>query len=173
MSPGTNLYYHVQYYCFVLCMALLHETPNCKENTPEVSGRGKNEYFTNDSLYTLAPSHHNQRKLPRWARSWYQKIFIYDTFKKIPIPESDVIDVAKRDENLAAFLSFSPIYRWEVDEYSDHIEVRFIDLRYRSKDYYPFVAVVQLDYDLNIICSYTGWIFSEKKLRKKLDYLPH
>ncbi|MBY6023612.1 metal-dependent hydrolase [Priestia flexa] len=101
------------------------------------------------------------------------KIFIYDTFKKVPIPESDVIDVAKRDENLAAFLSFSPIYRWEVDEYSDHIEVRFIDLRYRSKDYYPFVAVVQLDYDLNIICSYTGWIFSEKKLRKKLDYLPH
>ncbi|MDW8517692.1 metal-dependent hydrolase [Priestia flexa] len=107
------------------------------------------------------------------GRAVGQKIFIYDTFKKIPIPESDIIDVAKRDENLAAFLSFSPIYRWEVDEYSDHIEVRFIDLRYRSKDYYPFVAVVQLDYDLNIICSYTGWIFSEKKLRKKLDYLPH
>ncbi|WP_210611147.1 metal-dependent hydrolase [Priestia flexa] len=107
------------------------------------------------------------------GRAVGQKIFIYDTFKKVPIPESDVIDVAKRDENLAAFLSFSPIYRWEVDEYSDHIEVRFIDLRYRSKDYYPFVAVVQLDYDLNIICSYTGWIFSEKKLRKKLDYLPH
>jgi inner membrane protein len=107
------------------------------------------------------------------GRAIGEEIFIYDTFDKVPIPESAVIEVAKKDENLSAFLSFSPIYRWELDEYNDHIEVRFIDLRYRSKDYYPFVAVVQLDYDLNIICSYTGWIFSEKKLRKKLDYLPH
>ncbi|TYR79234.1 metal-dependent hydrolase [Priestia megaterium] len=107
------------------------------------------------------------------GRAVGKEVFIYDTFEKIPIPESEAIKVAQQDENLAAFLSFSPIYRWELDEYDDHIEVRFIDLRYRSKDYYPFVAVVQLDYDLNIICSYTGWIFSEKKLRKKLDYLPN
>jgi inner membrane protein len=100
------------------------------------------------------------------------EIIIYDQFDKVPIPKSDIIDAAKKDKNLSAFLSFSPVYRWEIEEYSDHIEVRFIDLRYRSKDYYPFVAVVQLDYDLNIICSYTGWIFSEQKLRKKLDYLP-
>ncbi|EEL36279.1 Beta-lactamase domain protein [Bacillus cereus Rock3-28] len=46
-------------------------------------------------------------------------------------------------------------------------------MRYRSKDYYPFVAIVQLDQNLNIINSYTGWIFSEEKLRKKLELLPH
>lgn len=107
------------------------------------------------------------------GRAIKNKVIVYDQFDKVPIPESDIIDAAKEDRNLSAFLSFSPVYRWEIEEYNDHIEVRFIDLRYRSKDYYPFVAVVQLDYDLNIICSYTGWIFSEQKLRKKLDYLPN
>jgi inner membrane protein len=101
------------------------------------------------------------------------EIKVHDVFERMEEPSSALMEAAKQDENLSAFLSFSPIYRFETAEYSDHIEVRFIDLRYRSKGYYPFVAVVQLDFDLNIICSYTGWIFSEKKLRKKLDYLPN
>jgi inner membrane protein len=105
-------------------------------------------------------------------RSIDGEIIIQDTFDRLPIPHSPVIDAARKDENLAAFLSFSPVYRWEIEEYNDHHEVRFIDLRYRSKGYYPFVAVVQLDLDLNIVSSYTGWIFSEKKLRKKLELLP-
>ncbi|KJE28269.1 hypothetical protein LG52_2725 [Geobacillus kaustophilus] len=58
-------------------------------------------------------------------------------------------------------------------EYDDYYEVRFTDLRYRSKGYYPFVAVVQLDRNLNIVSSYTGWIFSEGKLRKKLELAPN
>ncbi|MBM7704428.1 metal-dependent hydrolase [Metabacillus iocasae] len=107
------------------------------------------------------------------GRAINKEVVTFDSFDRVPVPDSDVIAAAKKDKNLSAFLSFSPVYRWEIEEYNDHIEVRFIDLRYRSKDYYPFVAVVQLDYDLNIICSYTGWIFSEKKLRKKLDYLPN
>ena len=54
------------------------------------------------------------------------------------------LDAAKKDENLSAFLSFSPVYRWEVDEYDDSYEVRFIDLRYRSKDYYPLSLLFNL-----------------------------
>lgn len=106
------------------------------------------------------------------ARAMNYEIVIHDKFNKCPIPNTPVIKAAKKDKNLSAFLSFSPVYRWEVDEYDDHYEVRFIDLRYRSKGYYPFVAVVQLDLHLNIVSSYTGWIFSEKKLRKKLELLP-
>ncbi|WP_078549856.1 metal-dependent hydrolase [Litchfieldia alkalitelluris] len=106
------------------------------------------------------------------ARSKDYEITIQDKFEKCPIPDTPVINAAKKDENISAFLSFSPVYRWEVDEFSDHYEVRFIDLRYRSKGYYPFVAIVQLDQHLNIISSYTGWIFSEEKLRKKLELLP-
>ncbi|WP_456276727.1 metal-dependent hydrolase [Bacillus sp. AK128] len=99
-------------------------------------------------------------------------IVVLDTFDRRPIPKTPLLEAAKQDDNISAFLSFSPVYRWEIEEYSGYTEVRFIDLRYRSKDYYPFVAVVHLDRDFNILNSYTGWIFSEKKLRKKLDIIP-
>lgn len=107
------------------------------------------------------------------ARAKSGKIEILDTFEKCPIPNDPIIEAAKKDDNLSAFLSFSPVYRWEINEYSDHYEVRFTDLRYRNKGYYPFVAVVQLDLNLNIVSSYTGWIFSEGKLRKKLELIPN
>ena len=78
-----------------------------------------------------------------------------------------------KDKNIKAFTSFSPIYRWEMTKIGDLCEVRLIDLRYRSKGYYPFVAVAHVDSELNIINSYTGWIFSEDKLKKKLNFIPN
>ncbi|KOP70912.1 metal-dependent hydrolase [Cytobacillus solani] len=106
------------------------------------------------------------------GRAIDSKVCILDQFNRVPIPETPVLEAAKKDKNLSAFLSFSPVYRWEIDEYDDYYEVRFIDLRYRSNDYYPFVAVVQLNHQLDILTSYTGWIFSEEKLRKKLEIIP-
>lgn len=102
------------------------------------------------------------------GRSLDGHVVILDTFNRVPVPETDVMKAAKQDENIAAFLSFSPVYRWEVDTFKDHYEVRFIDLRYRSKGHYPFVAIVHLSHDLELLSSYTGWIFSEEKLQKKL-----
>ncbi len=95
-------------------------------------------------------------------------IQIVDEFNKVPLPDSTIMELAKQDKNISAFLSFSPVYRWEVTDYDDFTEVRFIDLRYRSKEYYPFVAVVQIDDNMRIMSSYTGWIFSEHKLQSKL-----
>ncbi|HEY4601743.1 MAG TPA: metal-dependent hydrolase [Cerasibacillus sp.] len=95
-------------------------------------------------------------------------IEIVDEFAKIPLPDSTLMDIARKDKNISAFLSFSPVYRWEINEVEDYTEVRFIDLRYRSKSYYPFVAVVQINEGMEIISSYTGWIFSEYKLQRKL-----
>ncbi|SET70900.1 inner membrane protein [Oceanobacillus limi] len=95
-------------------------------------------------------------------------IDIVDEFHKVALPDSDVMDIAISDKNVSAFLSFSPVYRWEINEFEDYTEVRFIDLRYRSRGYYPFVAVVQIDPDKNVVSSYTGWIFSEHKLQNKL-----
>ena len=106
------------------------------------------------------------------GKSEDKRVRILDRFNRIPVPHTPVIEAAKKDKNLSAFLSFSPVYRWEVDEYNDYFEVRFIDLRYRSNGHYPFVAVVQLDCNLKPISSYTGWVFSEKKLRKKLSIIP-
>lgn len=95
-------------------------------------------------------------------------IQLFDEFERVPLPKSALINVAKTDKNIAAFLSFSPIYRWEINEKERYTEIRLIDLRYRSKGRYPFVAVVQIDANLTILNSYTGWIFSERTLQKKL-----
>src|SRR5579875_923241 len=107
------------------------------------------------------------------GRAMKDRVEILDRFIRVPVPETPVIKAAKKDKNLSAFLSFSPVYRWEVDEYDDFYEVRFIDLRYRSNGHYPFVAVVRLDKNLKPISSYTGWVYSEKKLRKKLSIIPN
>lgn len=95
-------------------------------------------------------------------------IQLMDEFERVNLPKSDILDLARKDKNISAFLSFSPVYRWEINEYEHFTEVRFTDLRYRSKGYYPFVAVVQIDENNQITNSYTGWIFSEDKLQKKL-----
>jgi inner membrane protein len=106
------------------------------------------------------------------ARAYKNSIAIFDKYKRIKVPSLPMIEEAKKDKNLAAFLSFSPVYRWEIKEYEEHYEVKFIDLRYRSNGHYPFVAIVQLDSEHNIVSSYTGWIFSEEALRKKLEIIP-
>ncbi|QDP39380.1 metal-dependent hydrolase [Radiobacillus deserti] len=98
----------------------------------------------------------------------YGKLEIVDEYSRKPLPQNPLVKKAKKDKNISAFLSFSPVYRWEINYYDDYSEVRFIDLRYRTKGHYPFVAVVKIDDDLQIISSYTGWIFSEQKLQNKL-----
>lgn len=97
-----------------------------------------------------------------------QHIVIIDEFERVPLPDTPVMEVAKTDKNIAAFLNFSPVFRWEINEFDSITEVRLIDLRYRSNDHYPFVAVVKINPELEIISSYTGWIFSEHKLQRKL-----
>ncbi|MDF2605939.1 MAG: hypothetical protein K0S34_129 [Bacillales bacterium] len=98
------------------------------------------------------------------------KLIFHDEFERIELPDCDEISNALTDENIKAFLSFSPVFRWEIKNRDTHTEVKFIDLRYRSKNHYPFVAVVLLDNEYNKLSSYTGWIFSEEKLRKKLEF---
>lgn len=95
-------------------------------------------------------------------------IQIVDKFDRVPLPNTEIMRVAQKDSNVAAFLSFSPVYRWEINDFDDFTEVRFIDLRYRSKGHYPFVAVVHIDDNMKIMSSYTGWIYSEQKLQNKL-----
>lgn len=104
------------------------------------------------------------------GRAYRRTINIYDKFEIEPLPKTPLVEKALTDANLTAFTSFSPLYRWEISELENGLtEVRLIDLRYRSNDHYPFVAVAHLNDDLDIINSYTGWIFSEDKLQKKLQ----
>lgn len=97
-------------------------------------------------------------------------IVIFDTYDRVPVPDNELMQIVKQDENVQAFLAFSPIYRWEKTEYPHFDEVRFIDLRYRDKDgHYPFVAIVLVNRENHIVSSFTGWVHSEAKLRKKLE----
>jgi len=107
------------------------------------------------------------------GRAYGRSITIYDRFTKDPLPELPEVKAALQDNNIKAFTAFSPIYRWEISKMGDLCEVRLIDLRYRSKGYYPFVAVAHIDSDMTVVNSYTGWIFSEEKLNKKLNFIPH
>ncbi|MFL0583022.1 metal-dependent hydrolase [Solibacillus silvestris] len=104
------------------------------------------------------------------GRAYRRSVNIYDKFEIEPIPKTELVEKAIKDPNLDAFLSFSPLYRWEISELESGVtELRLIDLRYRSNDRYPFVAVAHLDEELNIVNSYTGWIFTEEKLQKRLQ----
>lgn len=104
------------------------------------------------------------------GRAYGRTVNIHDKIEIRPIPKTPLVEKALSDSNLAAFVSFSPIYNWEISELPSGLtEVRLIDLRYRSNDRYPFVAVAHLDEELNIVTSYTGWIFSEDKLQRKLQ----
>ncbi|WP_059105823.1 metal-dependent hydrolase [Shouchella shacheensis] len=106
------------------------------------------------------------------AQSKDKEIHFFESYTFDPIPTDPIMLAAREDKNLSAFLSFSPTYRWEIEANTDGgYEVRFIDLRYRSKGHYPFVAIVQMNESLKILSSYTGWVYSEETLQKKLKVL--
>ena len=102
------------------------------------------------------------------AESRRGEINYFEEYPFEPIPEDPIIEAAQKDDNLSAFLSFSPAYRWAVSIETHGYSVKFVDLRYRSKGFYPFIAIVRLDEDLKIKGSYTGWIYSTESLKHKL-----
>ncbi|MCD8508562.1 MAG: metal-dependent hydrolase [Bacillus sp. (in: Bacteria)] len=106
------------------------------------------------------------------ARVKNYRIRYYETYPFEPIPDHPIINAAKKDANLEAFLSFSPAYRWQVTTEEHGYTVKFVDLRYRSKGHYPFIAIVRLDEEKNILSSYTGWIYNNDTLQRKLEYIP-
>lgn len=103
------------------------------------------------------------------GRSYGRNISFSDKFKYAPYPSEALMAYAHQDPNLKAFLSFSSIYRWTVQDKEDGRELRFIDLRYLKDGHYSFVAILNLDHANRVTHSYTGWVFSEDKLQKKLS----
>ncbi|MCI1858457.1 MAG: metal-dependent hydrolase [Sporolactobacillus sp.] len=98
-----------------------------------------------------------------------RKLMLIDAFDRKPIDADDEwMRLALRDRNVRAFLSFSPIYRWNMYQRGGHTVIQFTDLRYFTRGMYPFTATVWLGADRTIQSSFTGWVYSEKKLRKKL-----
>ncbi|EGQ3143365.1 metal-dependent hydrolase [Staphylococcus pseudintermedius] len=103
------------------------------------------------------------------GRSYGRNIMFSDKVERQPFPSNAIMKYAQYDKNVKAFLNFSSIYRWhvrQVDSYTT--ELRFIDLRYLKDGHYQFVAILHLDQEMKVKHSYTGWVFSEEKLLRKL-----
>ncbi|WP_100489039.1 metal-dependent hydrolase [Sporolactobacillus pectinivorans] len=98
-----------------------------------------------------------------------KKLVLIDAFEREPINfDNKMIRLASRDKNVRAFLSFSPIYRWSTYERNGHFVIQLTDLRYFSRGMYPFTATVWIGQNMKVQSSFTGWVYSEKKLQKKL-----
>lgn len=105
------------------------------------------------------------------ARFTKNKLDIVDKIEKRNSFLDIHMDEIIKDANVAAFLSFSPIYHHEIIEHPDYTEVRFMDLRYRNHSRYTFVAVAHVNPFGEVISSYTGWFFNEKTLQDKLQVI--
>lgn len=77
------------------------------------------------------------------------------------------IDASRNIADVQAFLNVTPFPCGQVHERPWGFEVRWIDIRYRYRRQYPFVAVALLDSSLQPLQSYVGWL-SDERLEKRL-----
>lgn len=77
------------------------------------------------------------------------------------------VEASRSHPDVASFLYFSSYSCAELKEHGWGYEVRWMDVRYRHRKQYPFVAVLLLDHNLKPLDSYVGWL-SESRLEKKL-----
>ncbi|AZB43265.1 metal-dependent hydrolase [Bacillus sp. FJAT-42376] len=79
------------------------------------------------------------------------------TFKKTSL-SSPVIQAALSDPNVQHFHVNAEMAHAILWRKTDGYEVRWFDVRYRTKQHYPFMAIVHVDFDLRIAQSKTGWL---------------
>jgi inner membrane protein len=81
--------------------------------------------------------------------------------------EHPAIDSSKNNADVQAFLSVTPFPCGHVKPHTWGYEVRWVDIRYRYRRQYPFVAVVLMDLSYVPLQSYVGWL-SDERLEKRL-----
>ncbi|MBB6730711.1 metal-dependent hydrolase [Cohnella zeiphila] len=81
--------------------------------------------------------------------------------------DDPAVDASKRTKEVQAFLNVTPFPCAQVKPKSWGYEVRWVDIRYRHRRQYPFVAVVMMDANLAPLQSYVGWL-SDDRLEKRL-----
>ncbi|MDB5053654.1 MAG: hydrolase [Bacilli bacterium] len=89
----------------------------------------------------------------------------------ISCADHPAVDASKQHPDIASFLYFSTYACAELKERTWGYEVRWVDVRYRHRKQYPFVAVLLLTPELEPIDSYVGWL-SESRIEKKFRINP-
>ncbi|MFV9511390.1 metal-dependent hydrolase [Tepidibacillus sp. LV47] len=120
-------------------------------------------YFSVWNLIEELPTKYRLGVLHRMEIKWVDE--------KIKIEDHPSIQAAKQDPKVKKFLYFTRYAypMWNKTTYG--YEVKWIDLRYRFQNHYPFLAIVLLDDSLQIIDSYVGWVYNQKHLSKKIKSL--
>jgi inner membrane protein len=77
------------------------------------------------------------------------------------------IDASKNHPDVAAFLVVTPFPCASVKLQSWGYEVRWVDVRFRNRRQYPFMAMVMMDFTFVPLQSYVGWL-SADRLEKRL-----
>ncbi|XID95816.1 metal-dependent hydrolase [Paenibacillaceae bacterium WGS1546] len=81
--------------------------------------------------------------------------------------EHPAIDASKEHADVRAFLGVTPFPCAQLISHTWGYEVRWVDVRYRYRRQYPFVAVVLMDSAHKPLQSYVGWL-SDERLEKRL-----
>jgi inner membrane protein len=81
--------------------------------------------------------------------------------------EHPAVEASKSSKDVQAFLDVTPFPCGLVKSHSWGYEVRWVDIRYRHRRQYPFVAVVLMDASYVPFQSYVGWL-SDERLEKRL-----
>jgi inner membrane protein len=81
--------------------------------------------------------------------------------------EHPAINASMQNQDVQAFLSVTPFPCGHVIPQTRGYEVRWIDIRYRYRRQYPFVAVVLMDLSYVPLQSFVGWL-SDERLEKRL-----
>lgn len=123
--------------------------------------------------YTLIPTVHLQHwhVLKRkengeyFLGEWRQQSLTWN--ERIRREHHPAVEISKQEADVKAFLELSNYACPTVKHHSWGYEVRWIDMRYWHRKNYPFVAVVTMDRNYNILNSYVGWL-SESKLERRL-----
>jgi inner membrane protein len=102
----------------------------------------------------------------------YKKVEWHDAFSK-QMKNENLIENASKDQKVQDYLASTDYAYTQVTEKDYGYEVRWFDLRFRNKQTYPYIAVVSLNQEGNILSSYTGWIYENKTLYKKLQLSNH
>lgn len=77
------------------------------------------------------------------------------------------LEASREHQDVKAFLSVTPFPCGQVTRQTWGYEVRWVDVRYRYRKQYPFVAVVLMDFSYSPLQSFVGWL-SDERLEKRL-----
>ncbi|MGD6815839.1 metal-dependent hydrolase [Metabacillus sp. 84] len=89
------------------------------------------------------------------------KIEWVHTFNKVEEDEP-IVQFSLRDQNVQHFLVNAEWAHPILIKSNSGYEVRWFDVRYRTKNHYPFMTIVRLDHDGTIKASKTGWLHHVK-----------